>query len=196
MSHYYTNDETLKHEYYQYDTIIDEMDFSFHTDAGVFSKSGLDFGTRVLLETLDLQEQETTILDMGCGYGPIGIYVGKKYPQKKITMVDVNLRALDLAKQNLVQNNTTATVIESNLFDGIVGLFDVIISNPPIRTGKQNLYTFYKTALTYLNLNGKLWLVVAKKQGAESTIDYLKTLYTKVNVLNKHKGYFIICAQK
>lgn len=195
MSHYFINDSTLEHQNIIIKTVVLKTELVFRADAGVFSKSALDFGTRVLLETINLQKN-LSILDVGCGYGPIGIYLGLNFSPRQIIMIDVNQRALTLASQNLELNKVSATLVESSFFEKINGTFDVIVSNPPIRVGKKILYQFYEDAIKHLNKDGTLWLVVGKKQGAESTVTYLKSFYSTVETVRKYKGFFIIKAVK
>lgn len=197
MSHYFKNDENLKHNVESYDLTIDQTAFRFFTDDGVFSKSGLDFGTRFLLESLPIDDTIHNVLDMGCGYGPIGIYIAKKYPNMHVTMVDVNRRALDLVNQNIEANQVkNIKVIESDLFKAVTNTYDLIITNPPIRAGKKVVFALYEQAYQHLNALGQLAVVIQKKQGAPSTYEKLKVLYGDVAVIDKSKGYWVILAKK
>ena len=129
MSYYFTNDDSLKSEIKKIDVVIDNLPFSFLTDNGVFSKKGLDFGTRTLLE--NLSDIKGRVLDIGCGYGPIGIYIAKKY-DVTVDMTDVNQRSLSLAKENAKLNGVTVTTFYSDLYDSLHGKYDFIVTNPPI----------------------------------------------------------------
>ena len=195
MSHYFTNDESLKHQETSYKVSLFSHQFEFVTDKGVFSLNGLDYGSRVLIEHVKITTQKN-LLDVGCGVGPIGIILKKTYPSLEVFGSDVNRRALDLAKRNSVKNKVEINVIESNLFEAIDGQFDIIISNPPIRAGKKVIYKLYEDAYTHLNDGGYLWIVVRKQQGAPSTLEFLKTIYKEVSVVAKDKGYYVICGQK
>lgn len=176
-----------------YQTFLFNHEFTFTTDNGVFSKNSLDFGTRVLLETLPLSTFKGEILDVGCGYGVIGIVVGK-LTNCSITMCDVNKRALHLAMINARQNEVTQiSVIESDCYKqlDLEKKFDVIITNPPIRAGKKVVYEIVMGARHHLSENGSLFIVVRKEQGAKSMIEDLKEFY-QVTILNKIKGFFVI----
>lgn len=166
--------------------------FVFTTDNGVFSKTGLDFGTRNLLETIPLSLIHGDILDVGCGYGAIGIVL-KKITDSNVWMCDVNKRALHLAKINAEQNRVDVTILESDCYQGIDvnQKFDVIITNPPIRAGKKVVYEIVMGAREHLKPDGKLFLVVRKEQGAKSMISDLQEYYHVV-VLDKIKGFFIV----
>lgn len=173
--------------------IINDEHFKFITDRNTFSKSGLDFGTRSLLENLDLKSIKGDILDLGCGWGPIGIYI-KKLTESNVFMSDVNIKALNLSKKNAQINKVDVNVIESNSFENINNKFDYIITNPPIRIGKDKLYEILNSSLNHLKENGKLYFVINKNQGAKSTIKDFSKNY-KVEVIKKNKGFFIICIQ-
>lgn len=190
MSYYFTNDEKLKSEVKKISIIINNLSLSFYTDNGVFSKKGLDFGTRTLLENLPLLKGQ--ILDIGCGYGPIGIYIAKKY-NLSVDMVDINLRSLDLTFKNSLLNNVKTNVFESDLYSNITKKYDFIVTNPPIRVGKNILYKLLFEAKNYLNKNGELWLVVNKDQGAKSLVKDLSKEY-ETTVICKNKGFFVIRA--
>ena len=135
---------------------------------------------------------------VGCGYGPIGIYFSCTYPEITVDMVDINKRAVELARENAKNNQAGAvTVYESDLLSAVASMrYDVVVSNPPIRTGKDNVFQLYEEAHRVLNDNGALWIVIQKKQGAPSSIKKLEMLFTDVDVIAKKKGYFIICAKK
>ena len=166
-------------------------DFYFYTDNGVFSKDGLDFGSRLLLESIPLDEVGGKVLDMGCGYGVFGIILNK-ITSCYVDMVDVNLRALHLAKRNVEVNCcSNISVFESNVYENIHSKYSCIVTNPPIRAGKEIVYDMVMNAGKYLLDNGKLFLVIRKEQGAKSLIIDLEKYYD-VNVLNRKKGFYIL----
>jgi len=196
MSHYFKNDPGLKSEESIYHVDVLGQPFRFYTDHGVFSKSHLDTGSRVLIEHLNIDDDAKTLLDVGAGIGVIGIILKKVHPSLDVTQVDINHRALALNKKNAQLNNVETTIIESDLFSALKDNYDVIVSNPPIRAGKKVLYALYQSAYKHLNTNGELWIVVRKDQGAKSTVDYLKTIYPQVSIIKRHKGFYVICANK
>jgi len=193
MSHYFINDPNLKSHKTTFTTTIKNVSVRLSSDTGVFAKNSLDLGTKILLENISINPNQT-LLDMGCGYGIIGIYLFKAFSPQQLTMVDVNQKALKLAQENILNNDVVADIISSNFFENIKQKFDHIISNPPIRIGKTLLYDFYYQSTKHLNKQGSLWLVVNKKHGAESTIKYLKTLFNHVEIVNKQKGFNVIKA--
>lgn len=170
--------------------------FVFFTDNGVFSKDGLDFGSRLLLESIPLGEVGGKVLDMGCGYGVFGIVLNK-VTSCEVDMVDVNLRAMHLAELNIKENRCIGVnVFESNCYSSVNSKYTSIVTNPPIRAGKKIVYDIVMNARDYLEENGHLFLVIRKEQGAKSLIVDLEKLYT-VEVLNKKKGFFILkCTSK
>ena len=167
---------------------------SFRTDAGVFSKGEVDTGTRLLLEALP-EKMNGDILDLGCGWGVIGISVARKWPGTRVTLADVNTRALDLSRENARRNRAEVTCVES---DGMAALegqaFDAVVTNPPIRAGKQVIYKMFADAAKSLKPGGALYLVIRKQQGAESCMKYLQTIYQNVEKLVKSGGFWVLRA--
>lgn len=195
MSHYFTNEENLKSEIKRVDVDIHSISYYFYTDNGVFSKGELDFGTELLLKTFEYKSnpQEKNVLDIGCGCGPIGIYTAKL--GFTVDMSDVNKRAIHLSKMALKEQNIKANVFESDAYENIDNKYDYIVSNPPIRVGKEKLYEIIMQAKDHLKDNGEIWIVVRKQQGAESLIRDMKKIYNSVEVIAKKKGFFIIKAK-
>lgn len=188
--HYFTNDEVSSNIQKKLVTINDQNLILF-TDNGVFSKKGLDFGTRTLLE--NLSNIKGSVLDFGCGYGPIGIYIKKEF-DTTVDMIDVNLRSLELARKNASVNNVNVNIFESNIYDNVTKKYDYIISNPPIRVGKEILYKILFGAKEHLNKDGELWIVVNKDQGAKTILRDLEKAYN-VKVIEKNKGFWVIVAK-
>ena len=166
---------------------------NFMTDAGVFSKGELDVGTRLLLDALPALSGD--VLDLGCGWGAIGVAVARANREARVVMADVNRRALGLAKDNCARNGVTAEVIESDGMAAVMGrTFDAVITNPPIRAGKQVIYKMFADAAVSLKEGGALYLVIRKQQGAESCVKYLKTLFDEVEKLDKSAGFWVLKA--
>lgn len=191
MSHYFTNDY-VKSEEKTVKVIIKNTHLKFIVDNGVFSKKGLDFGTRTLLE--NIQDIKGDVLDFGCGYGPIGIFI-KKTSSSNVDMIDINDRAISLAKKNAKLNEVDVNIFKSNIYENIDKKYDYIITNPPIRVGKKILYEILFKAKEYLKENGKLLFVINKNGGAKSVLKDLEKEY-EVDVITKNKGFYIICAKK
>ena len=190
MGQYFTN-EKLPSNIRKTECFVLGRKFIFLTDNGVFSKDGLDFGSRLLLDAIPLEEVGGKILDMGCGYGVFGIVLAK-VTKAHIDMVDVNLRALHLAKRNIVENNVdNIDVFESNVYENVPGKYSSIITNPPIRAGKKVVYEIVMKASEHLEKGGKLFLVIRKEQGAKSLIVDLEKVYN-VEVIVKKKGFYVI----
>lgn len=198
MEHYYSEKPTSKSTPHTYKITIRGFDLTFMTDAGVFSKHTLDFGTKLLIETFEFPKVQGPLLDIGCGYGPIGLALAKQVPGRRVVMVDVNERAVALAEKNRQANNIqNAIVIQSNLFEKVRDeRYAAILSNPPIRAGKKVVYELFRHAHDYLMFEGELWIVIQKKQGAPSAKKELLSLFGNVEVMNKQKGYFIFRSVK
>lgn len=194
MEHYFTNNNSLKSEFrvivYKHGDEITE----FTSDLGVFSKDKVDYGSNLLIETYyKYGRKNVTVLDVGCGYGIIGIILAK-YMGASATLIDVNKRAVHLANINIKNNGVDAKAFESNIYENVTSKFDVVITNPPIRAGKQTVMEFLLGAKEYLKPSGELWFVIRKDQGAKSIIEKLKNVY-EIQVLDKSKGFFIILAK-
>lgn len=192
MSHYFENDKNIKSNERLTYAKIKNVELKFLVDNGIFSKKGLDFGTRVLLENINIDITKKNILDFGCGYGPIGIYLSKT-TNLQVDMLDINKRAIMLAKKNANLNKVNVNIFESNLYDNISNNYDYIVTNPPIRVGKDILYKILFEAQKHLNDNGELWLVINKNQGAKTIVKDLENVY-QVKIVEKCKGFYIICA--
>ena len=196
--HYYSRTQNVESDPKYWNTELRDTKLRFKTDNGVFSKNDVDFGTRLLVDTFQMPELPGDILDVGCGYGPIGLTIAKTWRDRKLFMVDVNSRALALAKDNAGLNTLDNVFIkESDCLSSVIEQkFAVILTNPPIRAGKSVIYTIYEQSYECLLPNGELWVVIQKKQGASSTLDKLSSMFREIEVVAKKKGYFIIKAIK
>ena len=195
MDHYYSENPTTEHRISQIEYSLGDIDLRFTTDSGVFSKDKVDYGTNVLLTSLPPMEGK--ILDLGCGYGPIGITLARLNPNSEIVMIDINQRAVDLAKMNIEQNGiNNAWALQSNGFENLEETFNAIISNPPIRTGKKVIYSLFEESARHLENGGSIYLVIQKKQGAKSAMNKLNEIYGNCQVINKKGGYWILHSVK
>jgi len=190
MAQYFDNAD-LPSNIVEFSTKIFNTDFRFKTDNGVFSKDKLDFGTRFMLETIPINELHGDILDLGCGYGVVSIILSR-FVNANFDGVDVNRRALHLCEMNMALNHSNSiNFFESDTYDNITKKYDYIITNPPIRAGKEVVYKMLGEAKTHLKENGTLYFVIRKDQGALSAMKYLETIYD-IKVLDKSKGFFVI----
>jgi 16S rRNA (guanine1207-N2)-methyltransferase len=195
--HYFTNQPNSKSDKKVFSFALRGNTLKFQSDAGVFSRNEVDFGSRVLIETFTFPGIEGTILDVGCGYGPIGLSIAKDDQNRLVEMVDVNLRAIELAKENAKANNIeNVKIYESSIYENVTGEYAAILTNPPIRAGKTVVHTILKEAHEKLLNGGELWVVIQKKQGAPSALELLKELFDEVEVVKKEKGYYIIKSKK
>ncbi|MFI3151042.1 class I SAM-dependent methyltransferase [Streptococcus sp. P25B114] len=187
---YFENNPDLAHDIHELQVRLLGQNFSFRTDAGVFSKKMVDYGSQVLLNALSI-EDEARLLDVGCGYGPLGISLAKVY-QLEVTMVDINNRAIELAKWNAEKNGVQATIFQSDLYQAVQGQFDAVISNPPIRAGKAVVHQVITGAKEHLKSGGRLTIVIQKKQGAPSAKAIMEETYGNCEIIKKDKGYYIL----
>lgn len=190
MNHYFTNSD-VKSELKKTTCIVNDKKFIFNTDNGVFSKRGLDFGSRTLIDVLLSLEISGNLLDVGCGYGVIGIILSSFF-DVNVDMVDVNKRAIHLTNMNIKANNVSnVSAFYSDIYSNVDKKYDVIVTNPPIRAGKDIVYKFLFDAKNYLVCGGSLYFVINKDQGAKSVIKDLSSC-ANVEVLRKNKGFFVI----
>lgn len=194
MEHYYTNNpNSVRNEKVISGYILGKA-YNFYTDNGVFSKSALDFGTVSLLEKFYTNKTKANVCDLGCGYGLVSIYLADKFKDFSFTMIDVNKRSLELSEKNIKLNQVVnpIKIIENNALDNIEEKFDIIITNPPIRAGKDIVHKMMKQSFGNLEKNGELWVVIQKKQGMASCKKLLEDLFLSVEVVAKNKGYYIL----
>ena len=189
--HYYTSAPESESRPFEFEAECLGQKLVFACDRGVFSKGEIDEGTRILLEALP--PLKGRVLDLGCGWGPVGITLGKLYPEISVLMSDVNQRAVDLAKTNIKKNGLqNVEAVASDGFDMLEGTFDCIITNPPIRAGKQTIYRLFDDAIKHLNPGGSLFIVIRRQQGAESALKHLREC---ARVIEKKKGFWVIEAK-
>ena len=194
--HYYTRNPASESRPVDCEYVYRGIPLAFRTDAGVFSKGEVDDGTDLLLKSLP-EEMTGDILDLGCGWGVIGICVARRWPDTRVTMADVNLRALELARGNAERNRAEVRCLESDGMEALKGSrFDAVITNPPIRAGKQIIYHMFADAEECIRPGGSLILVIRKQQGAESCLRYLQTLFPKVEKTAKSGGFWVLTATK
>lgn len=196
MSHYFSEVQDVKSVKKIINYEIKNEKFEFLTDNGVFSKTKVDFGTDVMLRTFlneNKKLENIRILDIGCGYGVVSVVLKRFFEKVKILSTDVNERALELTKENIQKNNRTDDfeVRKSFVFDNISENFDVILSNPPIRAGKQVIFEIYEKSFFHLNKNGEFYCVIQTKHGAKSTKKKLEELFGNCTTLVIEAGYRI-----
>ncbi len=195
MEHYFTNNQNLKSELRDIPFSYDTIDFLFKSDNGVFSKNKIDYASLFLVKTFLAYSKKLpgNILDIGCGYGFIGITLSKIL-NVHVDMADINKRAVHLTKMNILENKVDATVYESNIYESIPNKYDLIITNPPIRAGKKTVMEFLVEGLKRLNTNGELWFVISKDQGAKSVKKEMEK-YSTCNLIAKSKGFWVISSK-
>ena len=198
MSHYFINDDKLVSKPREVKYVINNVNFTLVSDAGVFSKNELDKGSELLIKALLPLNLGKNILDIGCGIGPIGLTLAYFHPSLNVTCSDINTRALALCEKNArsLGLSQRVTCLQSDIYLEIEGIYDSIVSNPPIRAGKKVTYAIYIGAKDHLIDGGSLYVVVRKSQGALSVKAYLEEIFSNAEVLDRGKGYYILKATK
>ncbi|UOR10618.1 class I SAM-dependent methyltransferase [Halobacillus amylolyticus] len=196
--HYYSKYTNAKSDERTWSFLLRGTSLTFTTDHAVFSKGEVDLGSRLLIEAFEMPVVDGDLLDLGCGYGPIGLSLAKDFSERHIWLVDVNERALELSRKNARQNQlANVSVKESDRFSSIKeNRFAAILTNPPIRAGKRTVHAMFEGAHEALVDEGELWVVIQKKQGAPSAKEKLGELFGRVEVVVKRKGYYILKAKK
>jgi 16S rRNA (guanine1207-N2)-methyltransferase len=195
--HYYTSRPAVEHDEREFTFDLRGYKLRFVTDAGVFSRDRIDFGSVLLIETMEIAA-DAAVLDVGCGYGPIGLTAAKLAQRGHVTMIDVNERAVELARRNAAANGIrNVDILVSDLYSAVQDKqFDVILTNPPIRAGKEIVHRIFTEGHERLKEGGELWVVIQKKQGAPSAFKKLQETYAEVEEVERSKGYFIYKARK
>ncbi|WP_100405986.1 class I SAM-dependent methyltransferase [Bacillus solitudinis] len=196
--HYYSDKPEVESQERTWTFTLKGITLSFTSDRGVFSKKEVDFGSRLLVEAFRFPSNHGDVLDVGCGYGPIGLTIAKADEGRTVHMIDVNERALELSRKNALQNELDNVMIyKSSSFDQVSKKdFAAILTNPPIRAGKSVVHDIFERSYSHLQTNGELWVVIQKKQGAPSAIEKLEQFFQQVEIREKKKGYYILCAKK
>ncbi|WP_421382635.1 class I SAM-dependent methyltransferase [Bacillus salacetis] len=197
-NHYYSRTPEVESDPQNVETVLREFKFRFKTDQGVFSKNEIDFGSRLLIDAFKENGVEGPLLDVGCGYGPVGLSMAKSFPERTVHMVDVNERALGLAKENASGNGiSNVSIYESSCFENVSeNHFSAILTNPPIRAGKSVVHEILADSYDHLAEGGELWVVIQKKQGAASAQKKMEEVYGNAEVAAKKKGYQILKSVK
>jgi len=198
MSHYFTDNPQVESKKRLIKLEINGCSLNLYSDNGVFSKNRIDEGSLAFLKVILPLHLSGEILDLGCGYGPIGLSIAQSSPEARVTLADINTRALALCEENAHMNSLSSrvTILQSNIYDNIANSFNAIVINPPIRAGKAVTYAMYEGAKQHLIDGGSLYIVIRKAQGAESASKYIKSLFLNITLLKKEKGYYIYQAKK
>ena len=198
MGYYFDDNPASSSEIREIKFTLFDKEYTYYTDNGVFSKSRIDEGTYIFLKILLPLHLTGDILDLGCGYGPIGLTIALNSPEARITLADINSRALALASKSLATLNleSRVTCLHSDIYESIEGKYDSIVVNPPIRAGKVVTYAMYEGAFTHLIDGGSLFIVIRKNQGAPSASKYIESIFGNIELLKKDKGYYIYQAKK
>ncbi|QVK18037.1 class I SAM-dependent methyltransferase [Mycoplasmatota bacterium] len=196
-NHYYNNNLDTKSEERTLEFQLLTERLKFITDNGVFSKKTIDYGTRVLVKGCTMESWYKNVLDIGCGYGPIGISLAKEFSDIHFDLIDINLRAINLARRNAKLNNLkNISIFESNIFKMINTSYDCILTNPPIRAGKRVVHQILEESIDYLNNKGSIYIIIQKKQGAASAMDKLNQIYGNCEIICRDKGYYLLKSVK
>ena len=198
MSHYFQDDPNLASNIKKISFEVNGLTMNLFTDNGVFSKNKVDEGSLAFLKVILPLDLGNNILDLGCGYGAIGLTLAIAKKQARVTLADINTRALNMCNKNAEALNLSqrVTILQSDIYEKIEGPYDSIVVNPPIRAGKVVTYRMYEEAKQYLIDGGSLFIVIRKAQGAPSAAKYIESIFGNITLLKRDKGYYIYQAKK
>ena len=198
MSHYFKEDPNLASHIKEINFEVNGISMQLLTDNGVFSKNKVDEGSLAFLKVLLPLDLGNNILDLGCGYGTIGLTLAIAKKEARVTLADINPRALNMCRRNaeLLNLSQRVTILQSDIYEKIEGRYDSIVINPPIRAGKAVTYRMYEEAKQYLIDGGSLLIVIRKAQGADSASKYIESIFGNIRLLDRHKGYHFYKAVK
>jgi 16S rRNA G1207 methylase RsmC len=174
-------------------TFLRNKNLEFLTSSSVFSKRRIDLGTRVLIEAMILPTSGS-VLDIGCGYGVVGITAAKVNPSLHVVMTDVNMRAVRLARQNVKSNKVAnADVRYGYLYEPVEGLrFNCVLSNPPVSAGMDIVKAIVLGAPSVLEPCGSFQMVIRSKIGVKALPDTFCEAFGNCNVLARESGYRVL----
>lgn len=189
--HYYSEKPTSELKIRQIKAILRGKEFLFYTGSGVFSPEKVDIGTTLLINDSRI-EPKAKILDLGCGYGPVGVTIKKIFPETKVFMTEINQRAVMLAKRNAKLNSTYVSIAQGNLYEGVKEeKFDIILVNPPMAAGKQLCFEMIEQAKEHLTEGGTLQLVARHQKGGRELEKKMQEVFGNVEEISKKSGFRI-----
>ncbi len=193
MEHYFTSKPKSDERFGLVRSCLCGKSFEFLTSSSVFSKTKIDLGTQLLIEAMVLP-QTGSILDIGCGYGAVGIAAATFNPNLLVVMTDVNIRAVRLARKNLELNKVTnAEVKYGQLYEPVKGLiFNCVLSNPPVSAGMETVRAIVKQAPKVMATKATFQMVIRSKIGAKALPTLFKEIFGNCEVLARESGYRVL----
>lgn len=197
QDHYFSRKPKVKAQYGLIRAHLRGRFFEFLTASGVFSKKRIDLGTKVLIESMGLPDTGNA-LDLGCGYGAVGIVAAAVHPKVCVYMVDVNEWAVRLSRENTKRNHVDNVVLRSGyLYEPVKDmLFDVILSNPPVSAGLKVVLPIIQQAPLHLNHDGSFQMVIRSKIGGKRLFGVMEETFGNAKVLAIESGYRVLLSKK
>ncbi|MBW3015353.1 class I SAM-dependent methyltransferase [Candidatus Woesearchaeota archaeon] len=189
VEHYYSEEQSSKFKIEKIKAFLRGKDFEFYTSSGVFSIKKVDKGTETLINNCILKDG-WDVLDLGCGYGVVGIVVKEIFGSCNVVMTDINRRAIKLAIKNLELNNVECEVLQGNLYDPVKGKkFDTILTNPPYAAGRDLCFKIIEESVGFLKKGGLLQLVARHQKGGKMLKSKMLDVFGNVEEVAKKSGY-------
>jgi 16S rRNA G1207 methylase RsmC len=196
MSHYYSEEQKSELNLRKFKAFLRGKEFEFYSGSGVFSADRVDKGTEILVNNCSARDG-SSILDLGCGIGIIGIAIKKSFPKADIYMTDINKRAIKLAEMNVELNDTEVKILHGNLYEPVKDKkFDTILTNPPYSAGRKLCYEIIEKSINYLLPDGNLQLVALHNKGGKMLKKRMEEVFGNVYELVKKSGYRVYMSEK
>ena len=195
MEHYFSENPKSELKIKKIRQRIIGINFEFYTSSGIFSKDAVDKGTLALAENMAVIENDK-VLDMGCGIGILGIVAAKSF-KAKVTMSDINQRAVMLSEKNTELNKVDAKILQGNLYEKIKDRdFDVIVSNVPQNAGKEVCFSIIEQSINHLKKNGTLQIVSRPNKGGKTYAKKMQEVFGNVQEIGRKSGSSVYLSVK
>ncbi len=190
MPHYFDEEQDSEMRTVEITAVLRENQIKLITASGTFSPSKVDIGTRILIDNCIIGKKDARILDLGCGYGPVGIALAKAFPEAEIVMTDINKRATALARKNAKLNKVrNVKVLQGDMYEKVAGKFDAILLNPPQHAGKEVCVDMISRSREFLKKDGTLQIVARHNKGGKGLSQSMKDTFGNEKTIAK-KGMF------
>jgi 16S rRNA (guanine1207-N2)-methyltransferase len=184
--HYYTEKPTSELRKSKIMARLRGKEFTFVTGSGVFSIKKVDNGTILLIENASIKGR---VLDLGCGYGVVGIAIKKDFPDNEVVLSDINMRAVKLARENAKLNKVEVNIVQGDMFSKVSGRFGTILLNPPQNAGKKICFSMISQSKEFLREKGTLQLVARHQKGGRSLSKHMEEVFGNVDVIKRGGGF-------
>ena len=194
--HYYSETQTSELKPKKINASLRGLSIEFWTGSGVFSGKKVDRGSEILACNAIIKPG-WRVLDLGCGYGAVGIAVAKAFPNSEVVMTDINSRAVSLARMNRKLNRiSNASVVQGNMYSSVSGVFDAVLLNPPQTAGREVCFKMIVLSRDFLKKGGLLQVVARHNKGGKVLSEKMGLVFGNVGEIAKKSGYRVYVSKK